>query len=242
MPRRGAVLLTWTAAAALAVARPGTAGACSVIPPAMLPHRPPGSVEFVATPTPDSVRAGVGPVRAPRAGVAAGDAGPVYGYLVRVDALSAAAPPDVRAVVRRAGGRVVLVPWSYGPDCAPERWTGSARWLADPVGGWFVAVPRAPALWAGGVPTFDVFAPYHLPYRGRRQRPLGDSGEEPGVALSPHAVLALRATLPVGGSQRAASPTRYDGLRRWLAAHPADSARYPVADMVRWARREGATF
>jgi hypothetical protein len=75
--------------------------------------------------------------------------------------------PGVREAFVRGARRVVLVPWLYGPDCAPLPWpaTKSVRWNAPGTRGLFTAVLRDRDQWvAPDVPTLDVHQVGTQPY------------------------------------------------------------------------------
>ena len=218
----GALLLT-----------PRSAAACSLASPWGNSTWRPERVTFLGAPTRDTALAGAGAVPS---GVGPGHLGPtpigrpVHGQVVRVARLSPTAAPTLAAAIRRAGGRVVLVPWDYGPDCSPIRWGRSARWLPDAARGLFAAVPRDREHWAGGVPTFDV-TPVFIPYTGR---PVDRAGA-PAIAteLTAEELFELQATLPTEEAVADRLDEAYAPLRRWLAAHPALAAREPVPAIVR---------
>ena len=215
------------------VLAPRVAAACSLASPWESSTRRPGRVEFLGAPTPDTVLAGAG---AMPSGSGPGHLGPtragraIHGQVVRVRRLSAAADPALAAAVKRAGGRVVLVPWDYGPDCSPLPWGRSARWLPDPVGGLFTAVPRDPAHWADGMPTFDL-TPVFVPYTGA---PAPEPGARSGGEwLAPDELFELLATLPTSDAVEERLDEAYAPLRAWIAAHPGAADREPVREVVR---------
>ena len=212
---------------------PREAVACSLASPGGSPTRRPERVTFLAAPTPDTVLAGAGAIPS---GTGPGHLGPtpvgrpIHGQVVSVERLDSAADPALVAAVRRAGGRVVLVPWDYGPDCSPIPWGRSARWLADSARGLFAAVPRDPVHWAGGVPTFDV-TPVFIPYTGR---PMGRTGAGPAAAwLAPEELFELLATLPTDEEVAERLDDAFAPFREWMAAHPALAEREPVQAIVR---------
>jgi hypothetical protein len=211
---------------ALFAVLPRPAHACSKV---FLPEIRGDDAFFVGTAGTDTLPAGPGTVRL-RAGP--GSAARFFGQTVKVDRLPPSTPAALVEAVRRAGGRVVLVPWAYTPDCRPVRWEGSARWLPAGRRGLYFARPRARAHWAGDVPTLDVFTPEAAPYPYLFGRRLPQVDQETGMrALSPEELLGFYDALPSGhaatlpGGQLAP-------LRAWMRRHPDLAARDPARGLI----------
>ena len=215
------------------VLAPRMAAACSLASPWSNSTRRPERMNFLGAPTPDTVLAGagamppgsgpghLGPTRAGR---------PIHGQVVHVQRLSPTADPALAAAIERAGGRVVLVPWDYGPDCSPLPWGRSARWLADSARGLFAAAPRDPTHWANGIPTFDL-TPVFVPYTGAPMPEFG--ARDGGEWLAPDELFDLLTTLPTQDAVEERLDEAYAPLRAWLAANPGAADREPVREIVR---------
>lgn len=225
---------------------PRPATACSLVPTTRIPVARPAYVAFTGRATADTVAAGTGGLTytyAPGHFGVSTSAGSVYGQVVRVHRLAPNAPPAIGAAVRRAGGRVVLVPWDYDASCDPVPWARSARWLPDGVGGYFEARLRERAHWVGDVPTLDVFAPQFTPYTATR---VGSGAASPAVTpvtpevLTPDELLDVRATLPTDRALRGDVDSAYAPLRAWAAAHPALAARAPLRELLQAASARAA--
>jgi hypothetical protein len=217
---------------------PGAAHACSKM---FLPDRRGDHAFFVGTAGTDTVLAGLGTVRL-RDG--RGSAARVFGQTVVVERLPESAPRALAEAVRRAGGRVVLVPWAYGPDCRPLRWEGSARWLPPRRHGLYFARLRTREHWAGAVPTLDVFTPEAAPYPYLFGRALPEVDEQGRRALSPEELMGLYDALPPGPAA-AHADAKLAPLRTWMRRHADLAAREParglIAGIYRRANRERET-
>jgi hypothetical protein len=162
-----------------------SARGCSLIP-GIMPSWRPGQAFMLATSTSDTVIAGPGSVKWRDAPGHNGRA-VVYGQVMIVD--SSRGPGAVGI------GRVVLVPWDYGPDCRPTLWAGTAKWRRPGTYGLYQATLREPRDWAGGLPTYDVFVPEFEPYppayggggsRGRMRDSLAPLTAEEVFAAAKH--------------------------------------------------------
>jgi hypothetical protein len=91
-------------------------------------------------------------------------AAPPWSQVVTIQRLSTSAPATLADAISRNGDRVLLIPWEYGPDCSPGTWSGSAIWMQPGTRGFFSGVVRPKEKWVGEVPTFDVGAPFNIPY------------------------------------------------------------------------------
>lgn len=225
----------------LAAVLPLPAHACSLANPVGGPIRSSRVLSFIGRAASDTMLAGVGDMRVRhREGF---DAGPVYGQVVRVERLSPAASPELRAALERAGGRVVLVPWDYMADCSPIQRRSGARWLADGASGLFEMRLRERAHWANDIPTLDVVGIQFWPYveglkggMGFRGMPVDDSrSSQPW--LSPAELLTLHALRPTMEEVEARPDSAFAPLRAWAVANPVLAAREPAVAMLRYAER-----
>jgi hypothetical protein len=216
----------------IAIALPGTAGACSRFgfhPTVQMPTM----AHFIATATADTVFAGAGSVRYV---VATGHSGPgrdrsVFGQVVSVTRTGGLAARTLRQPVER----VVLVPWDYGADCTPIPWTKSAAWVAPGTHGLFTGVLRDSAHWAGGVPTFDVFTPDFDPYPQQVNRQRGRRRAQ--VEIVPvEELFELMELFPDTRLLRDSAEAATAPLFRWARANPGLTGRYPIADVLYVAR------
>lgn len=216
---------------------PSTSAACSLMPPFTMTFAAPRLIRFVGHATSDTTGAGAGRVQF---SADPGHFGPqvqrsVYGQVVQVEQLAPSSSADIRSAVQASGGRVVLVPWDYGPDCHPVPWPRSARWLSASDSGLFSAALRDRAFWASGVPTLDVFAPQFALYNPAAVlrnllRPWRDS--TPGPTLSPTEALTLYDALPTYDALVQRRDTALEPLHAWAQAHPALATRFPARDLL----------
>jgi hypothetical protein len=184
---------------------------------------------FIGTATPEVVRAGAGPMEQGllRRGVNWVLRRFIRGQVVEVERIGgpAAAHTSLQA------GRMVLVPWSFGADCEPERWTDDARWIDAGMRGFFIGELRDSAQWVDGMPTFDVHDPLILPYpqRGAHRRGVEGGPEQP---LSAEQMFSLHATLPQPDSGARSPEQSIRAMRDWAAAHPELARRPPAAPIL----------
>jgi hypothetical protein len=151
---------------------------------------------------------------------------------VQVERLSSRIPPDVKKAIDANEGRVLVVPWGYGPDCIPSSWTWGALWANPGQRGVFGAVLRERARWENGFPTFDVTAPWHVPYPAAHELRAWLRGKP---ALSPDELLAMLDSIPQRGSVYD-DPVRAKAIIGWAETHADQAAREPLASMVSSAR------
>ena len=219
------------AVAGIALACPSMGRACSRMgfhPTVRLPTM----AHFIATAMADTALAGPGIVpyvRPKRAEPARG--GPVFGQVVSVTRIGGLAARTLREPVER----VVLVPWDYGADCAPIPWTKSAAWVAPGTHGLFTGVLRDSAHWAGGVPTFDVFAPDFEPYPQRIDHQLGGRGAREGFVPAEE-LFDLMELFPDWRLLPDSAEAATRALFQWARANPELARRYPIADALNGAR------
>jgi hypothetical protein len=203
-------------ASALFVAFGGELRACSMRN-AFGPVWRPRQAFMLGVSTSDTLVAGAGEVKWT---MAEGHNGPtgravIYGQVVVVD--SSRGPGDA------GSGRVVLVPWDYGPDCAPTPWGGTAKWRRPGTRGLYKAILRQPQFWAGGLPTYDVFTPEFEPYTSDR----GGAGLGPTRDTLPQ----LTAEQMFAASAHFTFASREDSLMSflgWAAASPSFTRRPPL--------------
>lgn len=126
------------------------------------------------------------------------------------------------------GVRVVLVPWQFGPDCAPTPWIESALWAPVDTVAFVSAWLRPRAGWINEAPTFDVEV--------RGWQPMWRMGDTrwtpPGEGLlTPTEFLAIFEGLPTNSELHAAPllRTRLAALRR---RHPTLVEREPARTML----------
>ena len=211
---------------------PRAVAACSLDPGWGGAFAWPGYVQFVGVATPDTMRAGRGGNWyrwwLPFGGRS------IHGQVVRVERLASSADPALAAAVRRAGGRIVVVPWAHSNTCARMRWEWSARWLPDAARGLFVARLRDSEHWAGGVPTVDLspagLAYHGIPYVGEpgRARVMGWRTDW----LTPDELLDLLAVRATYRDVERDPDAAVAPLRHWAAAHPELAAREPAKAML----------
>lgn len=204
------------AALGLLLALPGrVAGAdCPPPVPVMPPHPDARHVVLLATATPDTVAAGWADVSTERRPSRWRDT-PVYGQVARA---ARVAGPGADAL---PPGPVVLVPWYSGCSNATLLWHSSFAWLRAGTPDVIVGRLRAPADWAGGVPTVDVL----------RTDLAKESGELPGAArwtATPEERFGFAATIPTRAALAADAWGATEPVRAWLAAHPAAARREPI--------------
>lgn len=126
------------------------------------------------------------------------------------------------------GVRVVLVPWQFGPDCAPTPWIESALWAPVDTVSFLTAWLRPRASWISDAPTFDVEV--------RGSQPMWRFGETRWAEsrdglLTPTEFLAIHEGLPTHSELHSAPllRTRLVALRR---RHPALVDREPARTML----------
>ena len=192
-----------------------------------------GYAFFTATATPDTVLAGAGTVTfaaGARGGHFGGDGQrSIHGQLVSADRIGGPAASGLPSGVTQ----VVVVPWDYDPGCRPLPWGRSARFVAPGTRGLYVAELRAQEHWAGGIPTFDLHNPGHLPYTATTR--IVGMGADTTVAslLSPDQVFDFYQALPTRGQVEQERWQALGPLRAWVRAHPDQAERAP-AERLLW--------
>jgi hypothetical protein len=161
------------------------------------------------------------------------DVGPVFGQLVRVERLERSAATLLRRALRASNSSVVVVPWDYGPDCRPLRWSGSALWLTPAVRGLFIVELRDSAHWVRGRPTFDAYTPEFTPYPylfGKRAPRRDEATGQ--LRLTAEELLVLYDVLPDLSEDEAPNVEQLERLREWMRAHPSLVGREPAAEFI----------
>ena len=214
---------------------------CSIDP--FFPYRSPETTLFIGVATADSLPGG--PAMTVPGGPGPGSVtlpSPPYSQVVTIDRLSTSAPADLANAIRGAGNRALVVPWVYGPDCSPGTWSGKALWMDTGTRGLFGGRLRARDKWVNGVPTFDVGAPFDVPYPAARKYALHLRN---GIPLTADALMSLYDSIPrmnVGrvhrDSARDIRLRENQDLIEWANRHHELAARPPLAQMLTIARRE----
>lgn len=83
------------------------------------------------------------------------DPAPSFGQLADASRVSGARRGRVDEALE-GDSSVVLVPWGFDEGCEPIAWTGSWRWAATGVEGFYRGRLRPSDAWIDGRPTFDV--------------------------------------------------------------------------------------
>jgi hypothetical protein len=216
-------VLTWSMAAVLAAsaafaARAPESGACSS-------RRVAGVRSYLfmlATAREDTVRAGPGPIQYQDRDTA-GQA-EIHGQRFRLDRLGGDVPAELAGATEG-----VLVP--YASACREiwrsreARWTGAgSQVLVD-------ATLRPRAMWAGGIPTFDVEMEHGVYPDGWVK--MMDS--VPENLLDAVQAFELNQVLPTWEQAEEAPDSAYAPLLAWARANPRMAARYPASEALAWA-------
>jgi len=169
-------------------------------------------------------------------------AAPAWSQIVTIERLSTSAPATLADAIRQSGDRVLLIPWVYGSDCTPGSWTGGALWMEPGTRGFFGGMLRPKERWVGDVPTFDVGAPFDIPYPSGGGFRIHLRG---GIPLTADELMSLYDSIPRLTFERTDRVTwlkreaeRWETLMEWAERHPDQAGRPPVATMLTIARRE----
>ena len=226
---------------ALAVTRgPAPAGAaafCSMDPFASLAY---DSTYFIGVATGDVLPGGaplrLKPLMAPDSVVIS----PANGQVVNATRISKNAPLVMRDGLARSGNKVLMVPWSYGPDCTPHTWNGP--WVAAGTRGLFSGRLRPREKWVNDIPTFDVFASLSTPYPSAIRSSFQLRG---GTPLTADELMSFYESLPRLTTTRRARPDQlkketeqFKAMVEWADRHPELAGRPPVATKLAIARRQ----
>ena len=206
--------------------------ACSMAP---LPPWRGSNTLFIGRAMRDTLLAGPGPnpLSAGIGHFGRADLGPVFGQLVRVEQLERSAATSLGQALTASDSSVVVVPWDYGPDCRPLRWSRSAHWMTPAARGLFIVRLRDRAHWVRGRPTFDAYTPEFTPYpylfgtrAPRRDETTGR------LRLTAEELLDLYEALPDLSNDGAPNAEELERLRGWMRAHPSLVGREPAAEFI----------
>lgn len=174
-----------------------------------------------------------------------------YGQVVLLDRVGGAGRDEIEALLARGQRKAVVVNWDHGGPCYGKLRVaaGGAHILPfDSTSALFAGL-RPRALWASGLPTFDVIdggEPYPHWQRvltGRLSRGVmdGDSWAGPRPWLTPDEYLTLWEAVPAP-PDRPPNAADYAELFAWERAHPDLARRYPAAELLPRAHElDGAT-
>jgi hypothetical protein len=157
-----------------------------------------------------------------------------WGQLVRLERVGGNGSDELRAARADGVEEAVLVPWGYRADCQPIAWDMSARWISPGASGFFTAMLRPRAQWAGNRPTFDVAAAWHQPYPHGQflQYDRPDPREDTLPHLTPAEYFDLYEALPAGAVYRTNREQAATSVRAWARAHPDLAGRYPATEVI----------
>ena len=212
-----------------------TAAACSLIPFGVYEHS--GVRLFIGAATTDSLPIKLTRSFTTRAGGTEDLPPPRFAQVVQVERLSVRVPADVRNAVRANGGRILVVPWGYGPDCSPASWTGKALWTTPGQRGVFAVKLRERQRWENGIPTVDVTAPWHVPYPSA----VGFTSARKEPLLTLDELLSMYDSIPPAVQERPDDPERRKAIYKWAELHPNLASRQPLSGLVRQARSTEVT-
>jgi hypothetical protein len=150
------------------------------------------------------------------------------GQRVRIRAIRG---PGSERMASSLPAEAVVVPWAFGPDCAPIAWTESPAWMSPGTEGMMTGWFRSREHWLEGLPTFDV----EMAWREPLWQPEDSRWPRVGPAaslLSPKNFLELYGALPdLDLLER--DPRRAAALaRRWEREHRDLAARPPARTML----------
>lgn len=216
-------VLTWSMAAVLAAgaafaARAPESEACST-------RRVAGVRSYLfmlATAREDTVRAGPGPIQYEgRDTVGQAD---IHGQRFRLDRLGGDVPAELAGATE-----ALLVP--YASACRETYRSREARWAGAGSQVLVDATLRPRAMWAGGIPTFDVDMEHAVYPDGWVK--MMDS--VPDDLLDAVQVFELNHVLPTWEQAERAPDSAYAPLLAWARANPGLAARYPASEALEWA-------
>jgi hypothetical protein len=204
---------------------------CSLVPLSGFETNP--ESRFIGTSTADSL-----PAKARRITAPSGEKFPVaspYAQIIRVERLGTNAPAEWVKGVRAAGNRIVVVPWSYNPDCTSTTWRGPALWSPPGTRGLFTGGMRKRSDWIQGIPTLDTGEPMDNPFPFGR----GYSDAVRASSLSADEFLSMLDSIPTIAIDRADVVTRFlrtqnrgAAILNWASRHPDQAKRKPLSDWV----------
>ena len=205
--------------------------------------RDPNVTYLVGVALADTMLAGPGRVRPSRGG---GHWGPglertIYGQLVRVDTLAGARADDIqKAFAQRVARQILIVPWDYDPGCEPTYWTGSARWVAPDLTGFYTVTPRSSDQWVEGLPTFDAFAADLEPYPHGAFFRAGYRGTDAlrtSASLSPREFFDMYAVLPTWEESKSRDSTAFERVSQWARNNSNLAVKYPASRILEYVDR-----
>jgi hypothetical protein len=140
-------------------------------------------------------------------------------------------------------GPIVLVPWSFGPDCKPLVWhqTRDGVWSPPATPAFYTGRLRTRDAWVNGMPTIDIemarLQPVWQGGEADRQR-FGATGNP---LLTPLEFFDFYRVLPTEQELDAKQPQALARVETWVSTYPAMARREPVRSMLRtlrmmWAR------
>lgn len=222
--------------ALLASSAEGVPARCSLVP-GFHPSTENGGAVLIATPTPDTVRAGPGTMRLGQGGGHSGNGrrDVIYGQRFQV----------FRSTEERDGivdpvAQAVLVPWDYDASCEPVPWTRSAHWLRATDTLLVRGSRRDTAHWAGGLPTYDVWMVPNAIYAGRwwqANTRLGPVADTTVPVNTPEELFETLLRLPRSADVLTGEEGVLDGIHTWAFEHPGIAAHDPSAQMIAGVRR-----
>lgn len=137
---------------------------------------------------------------------------------------------------------VWIVPWDYGANCKPVRWSAPGPWTPIDSVGVFTVRLRPQDSWLRGRPTFDASRADIEPYpHGRFFREGYRSTDviARGGGLSATEFFEFYLMLPTESPYRRYSPDAHARLRAWASANPHLADKFPVNHVLAaWAHAE----
>ena len=130
-----------------------------------------------------------------------------------------------------APGPIVLVPWAYGPDCAPLPWTEARPWTPPTTAAFYTARLRPPVQWIGGVRTFDVHMAWREPMHQENDPRWRDVAPS-ATLLTPVELVDFHAAIPTDDELQRKSTVVLRRVDAWAVAHPTLAAREPARTMI----------
>jgi hypothetical protein len=216
-------VLTWSMAAVLAAGaafavRAPASEACST-------RRVVGVRSYLfmlATARGDTVRAGPGPIQ--YEGTDTAGQADIHGQRFRLDRLGGDVPAELAGATE-----AVLVP--YASACRETWRSRKARWAGAGSQVLVDATLRPRAMWAGGIPTFDVDMEHAVYPDGW----VKSMDSVPDNLLDAVQVFELNQVLPTWEHAERAPDSAYAPLLAWARANPRLAARYPASEALEWA-------
>jgi hypothetical protein len=130
----------------------------------------------------------------------------------------------------------VLVPWAYGPDCRPVRWSGRLRWMPEGTRGAFTGWLRPQEGWIGGLPTFDVEMAWREPVWAAPEPRWPEAG--PGERrMTPEEFVELYSALPTVELLERDPAEAAERVRRWALGHAELAKLAPAITMTSYVYR-----